>query len=116
MKDWHLVGSGPEMLHSIKNYINTIIHMIEKSKYFLKRDKIDINWAAGEIVCGEVLGLNKINAAELGHDLLDRMTIPGRMMKIANKDTKQCILDRRHIRVLADSDIPLKEQFIQNKK
>ena len=111
MKDWHLVGSGPEMLLSIKNYINTIIHMIEKSKHFLKRDKIDINWAAGEIVCGEVLGLNKINAAELGHDLLDRMTIPNRMLKIANKDTKQCILDRPHVRVLADSDIPLKEQY-----
>ena len=111
MKDWHLVGSGKEMLLSIKNYINTILHMVEKSKYFLKRNKIDINWAAGEIVCGEVLGLNNINAAELGHDFLDRMTIPNRMLKIANKDTKQCILDRPHVRVLADSDIPLKEQY-----
>jgi len=39
------------------------------------------------------------------------MTIPNRMLKIANKDTKQCILDRPHVRVLADSDIPLKEQY-----
>ena len=59
----------------------------------------------------ELLGLNNINAAELGHDFLDRMTIPNRMLKIANKDTKQCILDRPHVRVLADSDIPLKEQY-----
>jgi len=111
MKDWYIVGSGLEMLRSIKQYINTIIIMIEKSRKFLKRDGIDINWAAGELVCGEVLGLNGINAGELGHDFLDRMTIPNRILKIANKDTKQCILDRPHVRVLADSDIPLKEQY-----
>jgi len=35
---------------------------------------------------------------------------------LANKNTKECILDRPHIRVLADSDAPLKEQFIKNKK
>ena len=111
MKDWYLVGSGADMLWSIKQYINTILIMIEKSRKFLEEDGIDINWAAGEIVCGEVLGLNGINAGELGHEFLDRMTIPNRILKIANKDTKQCILDRPHVRVLADSDIPLKEQY-----
>jgi hypothetical protein len=119
MKDWYLVGSGADMLWSIKQYINTIILMIDKSRKFLKEDGIDINWAAGELVCGEVLGLNCINAGELGHEFLDRMTIPNRILKIANKDTKQCILDRHHVRVLADSDIPLKEQYkkiITNKK
>ena len=111
MKDWYLVGSGQDMLWSIKQYINTIMIMIEKSRKFLKEDGIDINWAAGEIVCGEVLGLNGINAGELGHEFLDRMTIPNRLMKIANKHTKQCILDRPLIRVLADSNIPLKDQY-----
>ena len=111
MKDWYIVGSGEEMLWSMKKYIDTILVMIDKSKSFLKTNGIDINWAAGEIVCGEVLGLNGINAGELGYEYIDKMTIPSRIMKIANKHTKQCILDRPHIRVLADSDIPLKEQY-----
>jgi|10_taG_2_1085330.scaffolds.fasta_scaffold06571_6 hypothetical protein len=111
MKDWYILGSGQEMLLSMKQYINTIIIMIEKSKQFLLKDGIDINWAAGELVCGEVLGLYGINAAELGFEYIDRMIIPNRFLKIANKDTKQCILDRPHVRVLADSDIPLKDQY-----
>ena len=111
MKDWCFVGSGEDMLRSIKQYINTIMIMIEKSRKFLQKDGIDVNWAAGEIVCGEVLGLNGINAGELGHEFLDRMTIPNRFLKIANKHTKECILNRPHVRVLADSDIPLKEQY-----
>ena len=111
MKDWYIVGSGEEMLWSMKKYIDTILVMIDKSKSFLKTNGIDINWAAGEIVCGEVLGLNGINAGELGYEYINKMTIPQRLMKIANKHTKQCILDRHHVRVLADSDIPLKEQY-----
>ena len=111
MKDWYILGSGKEMLKSIKNYIDTIYDMVEKSKYLLKTNGIDINWAAGEVVCGEVLGREGINAGELGHDFLNKMVIQQRIMKIANKYTKQCILDRPHIRVLADSDIPLKEQY-----
>jgi len=39
------------------------------------------------------------------------MIVPNRYVKIANKYTKQCILDRPHVRVLADSDITLKEQY-----
>jgi hypothetical protein len=85
--------------------------MIDKSKSFLKTNGIDVNWAAGELVCGEVLGLYGINAAELGYEYMNKMKIPNRLLKIANKYTKQCILDRHHIRVLADSDTPLKEQY-----
>ena len=95
----------------MKNYIDTIYDMVEKSKYLLKTNGIDINWAAGEVVCGEVLGREGINAGELGHDFLNKMVIQQRIMKIANKYTKQCILDRPHIRVLADSDLSLKEQY-----
>ena len=119
MKDWYILGSGEEMLWSMKNYITTILIMISKSRSFLKKDGIDINWAAGEIVCGEVLGLNGINAGELGHEYIDKMIIPNRILKIANKLTKECILDRPHIRVLADSDVPIKKQYsdlIKNKK
>ena len=111
MKDWYILGSGKEMLKSMKNYIDTIYDMVEKSKYLLKTNGIDINWAAGEVVCGEVLGREGINAGELGHDFLNKMVIQQRIMKIANKYTKQCILDRPHIRVLADSDLSLKEQY-----
>jgi hypothetical protein len=111
MKDWYILGSGPELLRSIKNYITTIINMIEKSRVFIKKNNIDVNWGAGELVCGEGLGLNGINAGELGYKYIDKMTIPNRVLKIANKYTKQCILDRPHVRVLADSDIPLKEQY-----
>ena len=111
MKDWYILGSGKEMLHSMKNYFDTIYDMVEKSRYLLKTYGIDINWAAGEIVCGEVLGREGINAGELGHEFLKKMVIPQRIMKIANKNTKQCILDRPKVRVLADSDIPLKEQY-----
>ena len=116
MKDWYILGSGKEMLHSMKNYFDTIYDMVEKSRYLLKNYGIDINWAAGEIVCGEVLGREGINAGELGHEFMNKMIIPSRLMKIANKNTKECILDRSHIRVLADSDIPLKKQFITNKQ
>jgi len=111
MKDWYILGSGPELLRSIKNYITTIIDMIEKSRAFIKKNNIDVNWSAGELVCGEVLGLNGINAGELGYKYINKMTIPDRIIKIANKHTKKCILDRTHVRVLADSDIPLKEQY-----
>ena len=111
MKDWYILGSGKEMLKSMKNYIDTIYDMVEKSRTLLKTYGIDINWAAGEVVCGEVLGREGINAGELGHEYVNKMIIPQRIMKIANKYTKQCILDRPHIRVLADSDIPLKEQY-----
>ena len=111
MKDWYILGSGNEMLQCMSCYITTIKNMIDKSRIFLKRDGIDINWSTGELVCGEVLGLNRINAGELGHEYIDKMIIPNRLTKIANKHTKQCILDRPHVRVLADSDIPLKEQY-----
>ena len=111
MKDWYIVGSGQEVLLSIKQYINTIIFMIKKSKHFLMRVGIDNNWAAGELVCGEVLGLNGINAAELGFEYYNTMIVPNRYMKIANKHTKLNILTRPHIRVRADSDIPLKDQY-----
>ena len=111
MKDWYILGSGNELLLSIKNYINTIIAMIEKSKQFLITAGIDNDWSAGELVCGEVLGLHSINAAELGYEYLEKMIIPGRLLKIANKHTKQNILGREHVRVLADSDVPLKEQY-----
>ena len=119
MKDWYIIGSGNEMMCSMKQYLATIISMISKSAKFLKKDSIDINWAAGELVCGEVLGLNGINAAELGHDYINKMIVPNRLMKIANKHTKQCILDRPHVRVLADSDVSIKKQYmdlIANKK
>ena len=111
MKDWYILGSGPEMLLSMKQYINTILIMIKKSKQFLIKNGIDNNWSAGELVCGEVVGLNGINAGELGFEYYDEMIIPDRYVKIANKHTKKCILDRPHVRVLADSDIPLKEQY-----
>ena len=111
MKDWYILGSGKEMLRSMKSYFDTIYDMVEKSRYLLKNYGIDINWAAGEIVCGEVLGAEGINAGELGHEFIDKMVISQRIMKIANKHTKQCILDRHHIRVLADSNIPLKDQY-----
>ena len=52
-------------------------------------------------------------AAELGHEYYNKMIIPNRIMKIANKHTKQFILDRPHIRVLADSDESLKNQYKQ---
>ena len=111
MKDWYILGSEKELLLSMKNYINTIIAMIEKSKQFLITAGIDNDWSAGELVCGEVLGLQNITAKELGHNHLERMKIPNRFLKIANKYTKQNILGRPHVRVLADSDIPLKEQY-----
>ena len=44
-------------------------------------------------------------------EYIDKMTIPNRILKIANKHTKQCILDRPHVRVLADADTSLKEQY-----
>ena len=106
-----MLGSGKDMLQSIKYYLSTIRLMIDKSRVFIKRDGIDVNWSAGELVCGEVLGLLGINASELGYDNRNQMIIPNRVIKIANKHTKQCILDRPHVRVLADSDIPLKEQY-----
>ena len=111
MKDWYILGSGTEMLRSMRNYFDTIYDMVEKSRYLLKTYGIDINWAAGEIVCGEVLGREGINAGELGHEFYNKMIVPQRIMKIANKHTKQCILDRPKIRVLADSDISLREQY-----
>lgn len=111
IKDWSFLGSGQEMLKHIKSYKQTIINMIYKSQQFLLKNKIDINWAAGEIVCGEALTEEKINAIEIGHDFINNMMIPNRFVKIANKHTKQCILDRPHIRVLADSDITLKDQY-----
>jgi len=111
MKDWYILGSGQEMLLSMKRYINTIIIMIKKSKQFLIKNNIDNNWSAGELVCGEVLGLNGINAGELGFEYYGKMIVPNRYVKIANKHTKQIILDRPHVRVLADSDIPLKDQY-----
>ena len=111
MKDWYILGSGEELLWSMKQYITTIIIMIEKSRVFLKKDGIDINWSAGEIVCGEVLGLNGINAGELAHNYIDHMIIPNRLLKIANKYTKQDILDNLKVRVLADSDMSLKDQY-----
>ena len=111
MKDWYILGSGPEMLLSMKQYINTILIMIKKSKQFLIKNGIDNNWSAGELVCGEVLGVHGINAGELGFEYYNKMIIPKRYVKIANKHTKQIILDRPHVRVLADSDIPLKEQY-----
>jgi len=120
MKDWYMVGSGPEMLQCINQYLRTIINMIKKSRIFLQVDGIDVNWSAGELVCGEVLGLNSIPAEELGYmyqgEVADQLNVPrmiicNRMIKIANKYTKQNILGRPHVRVLADSDIPLKEQY-----
>tara|TARA_R100000008_G_C3587565_1_gene173745 strand:- start:5842 stop:6948 length:1107 start_codon:yes stop_codon:yes gene_type:complete len=119
MKDWYIIGSGDEMLWCIKQYVTTIMIMIEKSAKFLKKDGIDINWSAGEIVCGEVLGLNGIHAGELAHEYINKMIIPNRILKIANKHTKECILDRPHIRVLADSNVSIKKQYldlIANKK
>ena len=41
------------------------------------------------------------------------------ILKIENKHTKECILDRPHIRVLADSNVSIKKQYldlIANKK
>ena len=111
MKDWVILGSGPEMLLCMKQYINTIIYMIKKSKRFLIETGIDNNWSAGELVCGEVIGLNRLGAAELGFEYYNEMIIPNRYIKIANKHTKEFILNRPHVRVLADSDIPLKEQY-----
>jgi len=111
MKDWVILGSGPEMLLCMKQYINTIIYMIKKSKRFLIESGIDNNWSAGELVCGEVIGLNGLGAAELGFEYYNEMIIPNRYIKIANKFTKKFILDRPHVRVLADSDIPLKDQY-----
>jgi len=119
MKDWCILGSGVEMLRSMKNYFNTIYDMVHKSKRFLKTNSVDINWGSGEIISGEVLGREGINAGELGHEFYNKMVIPQRIIKIANKHTKQCILDRPHIRVLADTNISLKEQYrklIDNKK
>ena len=111
MKDWFIVGSGEDMLLAIDQYLETIKALIDKSRIFLKKDGIDINWAAGEIVCGETLGLTGINAEELGCDSLETMVIPERLMKIANKHTKEFILNRPHIRVLADTDESLKKQY-----
>ena len=111
MKDWYMLGSGKDMLQSMKYYLSTIRHMIDKSRVFIKRDGIDVNWSAGELVCGEVLGLLGINASELGYDDRNEMIIPNRVIKIANKYTKEFILKRRHIRVLADTDKSLKEQY-----
>jgi len=111
MKDWYMVGSGEDMLLSIDQYLETIKALIDKSRIFLKKDGIDINWAAGEIICGETLGLNRINAEELGCDSLETMVIPERLMKIANKFTKEFILNRPHIRVLTDTDKSLKKQY-----
>jgi len=111
MKDWFMVGSGSEMLLSMKQYVNTIIHLIKKSKQFLIENGIDNNWAAGELVCGEVLGLNGICASELGFEHYNKMIIPNRFIKIANEHTKEFILNRPHVRVLADSDISVEEQY-----
>jgi hypothetical protein len=111
MKDWYMLGSGEDMLQSIKYYLSTIRLMIDKSRVFIKRDGIDVNWAAGELVCGETLGLLGINAGELGYNDRNQMIIPNRIIKIANKHTKEFILKRRHVRVLADTDKSLKEQY-----
>jgi len=111
MKDWVILGSGPEMLLCMKEYINTIIYMIKKSKRFLIENGIDNNWAAGELVCGEVLGLNGMRAAELGFEFYNEMIIPNRYTKIANEHTKSFILNRPHVRVLADCDMSLTDQY-----
>lgn len=110
LKDWYLFGSAPEMLTCMKSYLNTIEDLMEKSYKILSSTGIDVNWGAGELVCGENLFANKINAKEVGQEFIDFMKVPNRIIKIANRHTKECILSRPKIRVLADIDTPIIEQ------
>lgn len=116
IKDWCILGSATEMLKCMKSYIQTIIDMVYKSQQLLIKNNIDVNWSAGELVCGESLVKEKVNAIELGYQYYHNMIIPNRFLKIANKHTKQCILDRPHVRVLADSKESLLYQYKQNIK
>lgn len=116
IKDWCILGSATEMLKWMKSYIQTIIDMVYKSQQLLIKNNIDVNWAAGELVCGESLIKEKLNATELGYQYYQNMIVPDRYLKIANKHTKQCILDRPSIRVLADTKESLLYQYKQNIK